>query len=51
VKRIVPVRLVERSDDALRRAVVEAVGDRYARSNQITAELTGIDLGGFGWDL
>jgi hypothetical protein len=50
-KRIVPLQLAERSDDALGRAVTETVGDRYAGSNRITAELTGMDLGGYGWDV
>jgi Sulfotransferase family len=49
VKRIVPPRIVERRDDALRRAVAESAGGRYCESNRITAELTGLDLGGYGW--
>ncbi len=38
-------------DQALRRAVERAVGDRYAASNGRTAELTGIDLARYGWSL
>jgi hypothetical protein len=49
VERLVPPRIAERSDDALRRAVAEAVGDRYRESNRITAELTRLDLAGYGW--
>jgi hypothetical protein len=49
VRALVPRRLADRSDDALRRAVAEAVGDRYRESNRVTAELTGLDLGGYGW--
>jgi hypothetical protein len=46
-----PHGLEERSDAALRRLVAEVVGDRYAGSNRITAELAGIDLGRYGWIL
>jgi hypothetical protein len=49
VERLVPPRIAERRDDAIRRAVAEAVGERYRESNRITAELTGLDLAGHGW--
>jgi hypothetical protein len=45
----VPRRMAERRESSMRRLVAEVVGDRYAASNRATAELTGIDLGGFGW--
>jgi hypothetical protein len=48
---IVPRGVAGRKDDALRREVAEAVGDRYRESNGITAELSGLDLGGYGWAL
>ncbi len=48
-KPFVPERLIARADEALRRGVEEVVGDRYRESNRATAELTGIDLGGYGW--
>jgi len=35
----------------LREAVEVFVGDRYAKSNRRTAELSGVDLGSFGWTL
>ncbi len=41
--------LAQRSEQRLRRAVVEAVGDRYAESNQVTSDLFGLDLAGYGW--
>jgi hypothetical protein len=41
--------LVPRVESRLREAVAEAVGDRYVESNRRTAELTGIDVGSFGW--
>jgi sulfotransferase family protein len=46
---LVPRRLAARSEASLRRAVNELVGDRYRESNRATAQLTGIDLGGYGW--
>ena len=49
VAALIPRRLVARSEDSLRREVAELVGDRYRGSNRATAELTGIDLGGYGW--
>ena len=42
-------RLAERSEERLRNAVAEAVGDRYAESNRITSGLFDLDLGGYGW--
>lgn len=51
VKRIVPRRIADQTESGLRRAVTEAVGDRYSESNRITAEITGLDLGGYGWGL
>ena len=44
-------RLAERKEAELRRAVDEAVGDRYVASNRRTAELTGLDLAAYGWML
>jgi hypothetical protein len=41
--------LAERSEQRLRRAVGEIVGDRYAESNRITSELFGLDLASYGW--
>jgi hypothetical protein len=41
--------LSERSERRLREAVGAAVGDRYADSNRVTAELFGLDLEGYGW--
>lgn len=41
--------LAARSETKLRRAVDEAVGDRYVESNRITAELLGVDLAAYGW--
>jgi hypothetical protein len=35
----------------LHRLVTDVVGERYAGSNRITAELTGIDLTSYGWTL
>ena len=46
-----PRQLNARREAALRRLVAEAVGDRYAESNRITAELTGVDLAAYGWTL
>jgi hypothetical protein len=43
--------LAQRSEQSLKRAVAEAVGDRYVESNRITAELLGIDLAAYGWML
>jgi len=41
--------LAERSERRLRDAVAAAVGDRYANSNRVTAELFGLDLESYGW--
>jgi Sulfotransferase domain len=41
--------LAERSERRLREAVAAAVGDRYADSNRVTAELFGLDLESYGW--
>jgi hypothetical protein len=40
-----------RSEAHLRDVVEAAVGDRYVESNRATAELTGLDLGAYGWML
>jgi len=40
-----------RSEERLRRAVKEAVGERYVASNRITSELIGVDLAEYGWML
>jgi hypothetical protein len=48
---LVPPRVAERSEASLRRQVEELVGDRYRESNRATAELTGIDLAGYGWTI
>jgi hypothetical protein len=42
-------RVADRREAKLRRAAAGIVGDRYAESNRITAELTAIELGGYGW--
>jgi Sulfotransferase family len=41
--------LAERSERRLRDAVAAAVGDRYANSNRVTAELFGLALESYGW--
>lgn len=41
--------LAERADGRMRRIVDEIVGNRYAKSNRETAELTGLDLAAYGW--
>jgi hypothetical protein len=41
--------LEERSQTRLRRIVDEWAGERYAESNRRLAELTGFDLGAYGW--
>jgi hypothetical protein len=46
---LAPRRVAEKSEGSLRGAVAELVGDHYRESNRATAELTGIDLGGYGW--
>jgi len=49
VRGLVPRRLLESRDRALEAMIEAAVGDRYVESNRRTAELTGLDLGGYGW--
>jgi hypothetical protein len=39
----------DRLDSKLRCVAAAAVGDRYRESNRATSELTGIDLGSYGW--
>jgi hypothetical protein len=41
--------LAARSEARLRRAVEDAVGERYVASNRLTIELTGLDLAAYGW--
>jgi hypothetical protein len=43
--------LAERSEQSLKQAVAEAIGDRYVESNRTTAELLGVDLAAYGWML
>jgi hypothetical protein len=45
----VPSALVRRSEQSLRRELTEVAAGRYAESNRITAELTGLDLGRYGY--
>ncbi len=49
VDALVPGRMATKIEASLRREADEIVGDRYRESNRATAELTGIDLGGYGW--
>jgi hypothetical protein len=57
IRRLDPAKLpllrerAARGEIELRRAVEEAVGDRYVESNRATAELTGLDLSSYGWML
>lgn len=46
---LAPRRTVAHEEEKLRRVVAERVGDRYVDSNRRTAELTGLDLGAYGW--
>jgi hypothetical protein len=46
---VVPGALVRRSEDSLRRELAQVADGRYAESNRLTAELTGLDLAGFGY--
>lgn len=46
---LAPPQAVAHEEEKLRRAVEETVGERYVESNRRTAELTGIDLGAYGW--
>jgi hypothetical protein len=49
--KVAPRRVSARREAALRLQVAETVGDRYAASNRVTADLTGIDLATLGWML
>jgi hypothetical protein len=49
IHRLLPKRLAASSEESLRRAAAQLVGDRYRESNRETAELTGIDLDAYGW--
>jgi hypothetical protein len=44
-------RMNEQRHAELHRVIENAVGDRYAASNRITAELTDVDLGSYGWSV
>lgn len=46
---LAPRRAVTHEEEKLRRLVAERVGDRYVDSNRRTAELSGLDLGAYGW--
>jgi hypothetical protein len=46
---ILPAALKARHERRWRRAAERAVGNRYAGSNTLTTELTGLDLKGFGY--
>lgn len=46
---LAPPQTVAREEAKLRRTVEETVGERYVESNRRTAELTGVDLGAYGW--
>lgn len=48
--RVVPDALRGRRERGWRRFAEGEVGDRYAQSNSLTAELTGLDLRAFGYD-
>jgi hypothetical protein len=47
----VPRRIERRQEAKLRETIASVVGERYAESNRLTAELTGIDLGALGWSI
>jgi hypothetical protein len=49
LERITPSAFEARTERNLRRLAFALVGDRYRESNRITQELTGIDLGAYGW--
>jgi hypothetical protein len=49
VATLIPGTLAERGEASLRRELAEIVGDRYAESNRRTAQLTGLDLAGYGY--
>ena len=46
---LAPRRVVTYEEGKLRHLVAERVGDRYVESNRRTAELSGLDLGAYGW--
>lgn len=46
----VPARLRRRSDEKLREYVDEQLAGRYRDSNRVTASITGIDLGAYGYE-
>ncbi len=46
---LAPQRAVTHEEEKLRRLVSERVADRYVESNRRTAEVTGLDLGAYGW--
>jgi hypothetical protein len=47
--RLVPERTRAKREASLRETVDRIVGDRFRESNRRTAELTGLDLAGYGW--
>jgi hypothetical protein len=49
--RVVPQSLNRRIEWRIRDAIAATCSDVFRESNRITARLTGIDLGGFGYDL
>ena len=49
IEALIPKRVAERNETALCEEVAALVGDRYRKSNRVTAELTGLDLASFGW--
>jgi Sulfotransferase domain len=48
---VVPNALARRSEESLRRELAEVADGRYAESNRLTAELTGLDLARYGYPL
>lgn len=48
---VVPPSLDERLERRLRATISEVVGDRYRGSNRTWSEMTGIDLGAYGYDV
>ena len=46
---LVPGPLAHHREAKLERVAAELIGDRYVESNRITAELTGLDLAGYGY--
>jgi Sulfotransferase family len=47
----IPAGIVKRREAKLRADVAAMIGDRYAESNRITAELLGADLESLGWTM